>query len=693
MVRKFRYKAFISYSHVDKAVAEWLHKALETYRLPRSILKQSRLTNTSAPKLTPIFRDRDELPASGELSVELHNALEQSEFLIVVASPSSAQSQWVNKEVQYFKQHHGDSRVLVVIADGVPGSGNSNECFVPALLRQVSPLGELTEQASEPLAADLREQGDGKRLVKLKLVAGLTGVSLNQLVRRDEVRRQRTLIAYAAVVSVIAISMSVMAAMAVRGQIEADRQRAESDGLIEFMLTDLRDQLEPVGRLEIFDSVGQRALAYFANQDIDTLDADSLGRRARALHLVGEVRDLQADSEGALEAFIQAQQTTGELLARDPTNVNRIYDHSQSTFWVGYVDWQRNEIDAAERRFLEYNQLANQLVSQEPDNKEWQLEQSSSLVNLGVMLHYEGRDAEAIPYFRQALEIDQRLAQADPDDQELRWSVAQGHAWLSDALRGAGDFAGARSERYKERALYSAMLERDQRDARAEQGNVVVLLQIANLDILTGQYRSALDSAQRALDQVSDMNEKDPSNAFWQDLTVSAHNRTVEAMMLIGDWPAAERLNQSALRRAQAMVEADPTVTSRITNGLMNARWMEIAIMFATSDRLVAQQRRMDFEHEFGQVAGIEPQDSVLAWSMIHAMMAITHRANAEFDKAEMRIDSIIELNSDLPRVTALLDFLDGIADKQPWPENRVDQVERIGYNPALIFQQYEGRQ
>jgi len=93
VVRKFRYKAFISYSHVDKAVAEWLHKALETYRLPRSILKQSRLTNTSAPKLTPIFRDRDELPASGELSVELHNALEQSEFLIVVASPSSAQSQ------------------------------------------------------------------------------------------------------------------------------------------------------------------------------------------------------------------------------------------------------------------------------------------------------------------------------------------------------------------------------------------------------------------------------------------------------------------------------------------------------------------------------------------------------------------------------------------------------------------------
>ncbi|MEM1082283.1 MAG: TIR domain-containing protein, partial [Pseudomonadota bacterium] len=513
MVQPVRYKAFISYSHADRKLAEWLHKAIETYRFPRALFGQTTKLGPVPAKLSPVFRDRDELPAAGELNVALYDALKHSEFLIVIASPASARSEWVNEEVRYFKQQHGESRVLVVIADGVPGAEDETECFMPALCHQVNSSGELTDAPAEPLAADLRPNGDGKRLAKLKLIAGLSGLSLNQLVQREATRRQRRLFGLATAATVLAMVMTTMAVLAIRGQIEADRQRAESDGLVEFMLTDLREQLEPVGRLEIFDSVGQRALDYYANQDIDALDADSLGRRARALHLVGEVRDLQADTDGALVAFEEANQTTAELLTRDSENASRIYDHAQSTFWLGYVAWQRNELVEAEQRFVEYNQLANQLVALAPANQDWLVEQSSSLVNLGVMLHYEGRDEEALPYFQQALDIDRRMAQANPDDQEKRWSVAQGHAWLSDALRGIGDLDAARSERYDEQAIYAAMLEQDERDARALEGSVVTLVQLAELSMLTGQYQQALESAKLAKNQVFQLIDADPSNA------------------------------------------------------------------------------------------------------------------------------------------------------------------------------------
>jgi hypothetical protein len=62
--------------------------------------------------------------------------------------------------------------------------------------------------------------------------------------------------------------MAVLTVLAVQGRREAERQRAQADGLIEYMLTDLRKKLEPVGRLEVMDSVGQRALAYYAAQDL-----------------------------------------------------------------------------------------------------------------------------------------------------------------------------------------------------------------------------------------------------------------------------------------------------------------------------------------------------------------------------------------------------------------------------------------
>ena len=83
MVQTFRYKAFISYSHADRQIASRLHKALETYRLPRSITEQG-----PPARLTPIFRDRDELPAAGELNTELYKALSDAECLIVIASPA-----------------------------------------------------------------------------------------------------------------------------------------------------------------------------------------------------------------------------------------------------------------------------------------------------------------------------------------------------------------------------------------------------------------------------------------------------------------------------------------------------------------------------------------------------------------------------------------------------------------------------
>ncbi|MGC5276337.1 hypothetical protein ACPXAM_24715, partial [Escherichia coli] len=66
---------------------------------------------------------------------------------------------------------------------------------------------------------------------------------------------------------------------AVEARKEAEFQRNEADGLVEFMLTDLRAKLEPVGRLDALDVVGTRALDYYAKQKLANLDADALGRR------------------------------------------------------------------------------------------------------------------------------------------------------------------------------------------------------------------------------------------------------------------------------------------------------------------------------------------------------------------------------------------------------------------------------
>src|SRR4051812_6322427 len=87
----FRYDAFISYRHLepDRRWAKWLHRALETYRVPRRLVVQQ----GAAPRIGRIFRDEEELPASADLSQEITRALRQSRFLIVVCSPRAPQSE------------------------------------------------------------------------------------------------------------------------------------------------------------------------------------------------------------------------------------------------------------------------------------------------------------------------------------------------------------------------------------------------------------------------------------------------------------------------------------------------------------------------------------------------------------------------------------------------------------------------
>lgn len=166
----YGYKAFISYSHQDEAVARWLHRQLERYRLPKPLRQRTRSAG-----LGKIFRDRDDLGSANNLSATIQNALSGSEYLIVVCSRHSAKSDWVRQEIEYFSTLGRAEYILTCIIEPF-------DEFPNAL---VSELG------SQPLAADFRSSGDGKHNGVLKLVAGLLQVGLDELKQRDRSQRKR----------------------------------------------------------------------------------------------------------------------------------------------------------------------------------------------------------------------------------------------------------------------------------------------------------------------------------------------------------------------------------------------------------------------------------------------------------------------------------------------------------------------
>jgi tetratricopeptide (TPR) repeat protein len=309
------YRAFLSYSHRDRAFAARLHRQLEAFRVPSRLVGQVTSVGVTPRRLTPIFRDRDELPASADLGEQLHSAVVSSRFLIVVCSPSSAQSRWVEEEIVQFKRAHPSDRVLAVIIGGVPFASDipgreHEECYPAALRFGVDEDGRPTGGAKHPAAADARDEGDGPRGSLLKLVAGLTGLHLDQLVRREAQRRVQRLagVAAAAVVGMmvaggLALYANHQRIVAVR---EAVAARAATDylvGAFEVVNPDIENP-RAVTALTILNRSTQRARTELAAQP--AIQARVLGTLARAYNDLGLPREAQAAVEPVLPALAGA---------------------------------------------------------------------------------------------------------------------------------------------------------------------------------------------------------------------------------------------------------------------------------------------------------------------------------------------------------------------------------------------------
>jgi hypothetical protein len=169
-------------------------------------------------RLLPIFRDADELPGASNLGAKLEEALLASRCLIVVCSPRSAQSKWVDQEIRTVQAAGGGDRIFAVIVDGEPNAADpTRECFPPSLR-----LG-----AAEPLACDPRESGEGKSSCKLRLIAGMLGLSFDELKQRERQRRIRRAIVASVVALVLAAGFGAIWSYSARqSSIAESRRRA-----------------------------------------------------------------------------------------------------------------------------------------------------------------------------------------------------------------------------------------------------------------------------------------------------------------------------------------------------------------------------------------------------------------------------------------------------------------------------------
>ena len=295
------YNAFISYRHaeLDSKVAEHVQRSLEHFHIPHAIRKK-----TGKKKIERIFRDKDELPITSDLTDTISNALEKADYLIVICSHNTCESIWVEREINFFLKNHSKNKILTVLADGEPTE------VIPKILQQderVVKDEDGTERTIkvniEPLSCDYRMPlNKAKKLELPRLAAALIGCSYDELVRRQRAYRTKQIIAVSAVVAAAAI---VFGGYMYRSKLKVDQA--------------LRQSLIDQNR-------------YLAIQSNMLLEDD---HRLDAIHLALAALPEDLNDEGAVtgEAMAALATATNAYVTQNGANIGPVWNYTTS----GYV--------------------------------------------------------------------------------------------------------------------------------------------------------------------------------------------------------------------------------------------------------------------------------------------------------------------------------------------------------------------
>jgi tetratricopeptide (TPR) repeat protein len=394
----------------------------------------------------------------------------------------------------------------------------------------------------------------------LKIAAGMMGVGLDDLAQREAQRRHRRLYAITAASVAGMLFTSGLAYTAIDARDEARDQRREAEGLIGFMLGDLRQKLEPVGRLDVLDAVGARALEYFEKQDKSELSDEALAQQWKALTLMGEIATSRGDLDGALRRYRQAHAGTAEALRRHPDDPQRMFDHAQSVYYVGSIALGRGRINEAAAQAREYRHLADRMITADPDNPKWRLEGVYAATNLGIVELEQAHYTDAARTFQASVNTMDGLTASEPGNRAYQDLMMEALAYHADALDRAGKLGMAIQQRERQLALLAPSLAQNHPDAELRRNAMIAHFALSHLRFRRGDTKAGLWHAAAAVEMGRRLIELEPTNADWMGQGASTLLNQAQLQLRAGRIPEARRATDEGCDLANRLIARDPTV-------------------------------------------------------------------------------------------------------------------------------------
>jgi serine/threonine protein kinase len=387
----------------------------------------------------------------------------------------------------------------------------------------------------------------------------------------------------------------------------SERARAEAEELVAFMVGDLAGSLEPIGKLDIIDSVlaqvgnhldkrGSEELSEaerdsqmrlliqiadvrIAQGDLDSAEkaarralaeasaisaanpSSSMGQKQSALawERIGDILETRGDIEGAATAFETALSISQKLADAQKLDSERQSALSVSLNRVGGIRQQQGNLEGAREAFNKSLAISDQLAAQEPSVTKWKADMGFTWHRIGNILEEQGSMDEARAAYQKCLDLYIALVASEPDNAEHKRRLGIFWNRMGDVHTVQGNIAEARSAYEKGLATAEMLAASDPSNAVWRRSVGVSWNRMGDFLIETGKIEDALAAYRKALAISQELAAGDPSNIRIQGDLGTSWNRVGDALEMSGDADAAREAFDKSVAVFELVAAADPT--------------------------------------------------------------------------------------------------------------------------------------
>ncbi len=240
---------------------------------------------------------------------------------------------------------------------GAPAFGIAHEALLRRWPRVVAWIEEhrQTLQVRSRISAQARRWQDSGRARDMLLPSGTQANQARQLLKTAGftfttqeqafvdasllgVRRgERLRLTITVVMAGLALLAGGLFLMARSAQQAAEQHRTEAEGLMGYMLGEFVDKLRPLGKLDLLDSVSNRALKYLSDPARSGDSDTALAQRAKSLQVLSEVKIARGDPASANTALLAGRDILRQQLQIKPDDLALLKSAGENAFWLGQI--------------------------------------------------------------------------------------------------------------------------------------------------------------------------------------------------------------------------------------------------------------------------------------------------------------------------------------------------------------------